>query len=114
MIYTPTGQVFSSGGVCLWPSLNNISEYSVMTELLHDTISHGIRSLEVHLDSQLVVLQLNGVYRIRDPTLLQRFFRVRLLERQFENITYIHIPRNYNHVADSYSNVVLDWHLIQR
>ena len=49
---------------------NNIAEYSVMIELLHYAISHAIRSLEVRLDSQLVVLQLNGVYRIEDPTLL--------------------------------------------
>ena len=35
--------------------------------------------------------QLNGLYHVRDPTLLQRILRVRLLERQFDNITYIHI-----------------------
>ena len=50
VIYTPTGQVLSSGGVCLWPSLNNDVEYSVVIELLCDAISHGIHSLEVHID----------------------------------------------------------------
>ena len=55
VIYTPMGQVLSSGGVCLRPSLNNVAEYSVIIELLHDVISHGVLSLEVHLDSQLVV-----------------------------------------------------------
>ena len=49
MIYTPTGQVLSSGGVCLWPSLNNVAEYSVVIELLWDAISHGVLSLEVRL-----------------------------------------------------------------
>ena len=44
-----------------------------MIDLLRDAISHGILSQKVHLDSQLMVLQLNGVYRIRDPTLLQIF-----------------------------------------
>ena len=91
MIYTPTSQVLSSGGVCLWPSLNNVADYSAVIELLQDAISHCVLSLEVHLDSQLVVSQLNGLYRIRDPTLLQRFLCVRLIERQFENITYIHV-----------------------
>ena len=43
---------------------------------------------------------LNGLYHVRDPTLLTRFLRVRLLERQFDSITYIHIPRNNNHVAE--------------
>ena len=55
VIYTPTRQVLSSGGVCLWPSSNNVVEYSVFIELLRDAISHGVLSLEVRLDSQLVV-----------------------------------------------------------
>jgi ribonuclease HI len=54
----------SSGGICLGPSTNNVAEYSVVIELLHDVISHAIHSLEVRLDSQLVVHQLNGLYRI--------------------------------------------------
>ena len=68
--YSPMGQVLSSGGICLWPSSNNVVEYSVVIELLCDSISHGVHSLEVRLDLQLVVSQLNGLYRIRDPTLL--------------------------------------------
>ena len=111
VIYTPTGQVLSLGGVCLCPSSNNVVEYSAIIELLRDAISHGVLSLEVRLDSELVVSQLNGLYHVRDLTLLRRFLRVRLLEWQFDNITYIHIPRNNNQVADSYANYVLDWHL---
>ena len=42
VIYTPTGQVLSSGGVFLWSSSNNVVEYSVVIELLHNAISHGI------------------------------------------------------------------------
>ena len=48
VIYTPMGRVLSSGGICLWPSLNNVAEYSVVIELLWDAISHGVLSLEVH------------------------------------------------------------------
>ena len=55
VIYTPMGQVLSSGGVCLRPSLNNVAEYSVVIKLLWDVISHCVLSLEVRLDSQLVV-----------------------------------------------------------
>ena len=80
MIYTPTGQVLSSGGVCLQPSSNNVAEYSAVIELLWDAISHGVLSLEVCLDSELVVSQLNGLYHVRDPTLLRIFLRLRLLE----------------------------------
>ena len=85
-----------------------------MTELLHDAISHGVHSLEVRIDSQLVVSQPNGLYRIRDLTLLRIFLHVILLERQFSNITYILVPRFFNQVADSYANYVLDWHLFHK
>ena len=52
VIYTPKGQVLSSGGVCLWPSSNNVAKYSVIIELLWDAISHFVLSLKVHLDSE--------------------------------------------------------------
>ena len=55
VIYTPMGQVLSSGGVCLRPSSNNVAEYNVIIELLRDAILHGVLSHEVHLDSELVV-----------------------------------------------------------
>ena len=102
------GHVLSSGGVCLRPSSNNVAEYSAVIELLRDSISHGVLSLEVRLDSELVVSQLNGLYHVRDLMLLRRFLCVRLLEWQFDSITYIHIPRNDNQVAESYANYVLD------
>ena len=51
VIYTPMSQVLSLGGVCLRPSSNNVVEYSVVIELLCDSISHGIHSLEVCIDS---------------------------------------------------------------
>ena len=80
VMYTPTGQVLSSGGICLWPFSNNVAEYIFLIELLWDAISHGVLSLEVCLDSMLVVSQLNVLYHVRDPTLLRIFLRVRLLE----------------------------------
>ena len=55
VIYTPMGQVLSSRGIYLRPSSNNVAEYSVVIELLRDAISNGVLSLEVCLDSQLVV-----------------------------------------------------------
>ena len=51
VIYTPMGQVLSSRGICLWPALNNVVDYSAVIELLRDVISHGVLSLEVRLDS---------------------------------------------------------------
>jgi ribonuclease HI len=111
VIYSPEGLLVSLGGVCLGPSTNNVAKYNVIIELLRDAISHGIHSIKVHLDSQLIICHLNGHYHVRDPTLLHRFLRVRLLERQFDFITYFHIPRSSNHVSDAYANYVLNWNL---
>ena len=55
VILTPMGQELSSGGVCLRPSSNNVVEYSAVIELLRDAILHGVLSIEVRLDSKLVV-----------------------------------------------------------
>ena len=82
-----------------------------VVELLSESISFGIRRLIVRLDSELVVLQLNRVYAIRNPVLLRLFLRVRLLEREFDYIEYQHIPRSLNTLADAIASRVLDRHL---
>ena len=64
----------------------------------------------VRLYSQLIVLHLNGVYAIRNPALLRMFLRVRLLERQFDYIEYLHISINLNRLADALANQVLNRH----
>ena len=57
-------QFLSSGGICLGDATNNVVEYNAVLEFLRDTLSHGITHLWVYLDAQLVVSQLNGVYRV--------------------------------------------------
>ena len=92
VIYEPSGQLLTSGSSCLGPLTNNIAEYSALIELLLEAISHGIQCMVVLLDSQLVVSQLNGSYRVHDSSILRNYLRVKLLERNFEFITYVHIP----------------------
>ncbi len=108
VIYYPYGQLMVSGGVCIGPSLKNISEYTFILNLLSKAISYGIDSLVVCLDSQLVVSQLNNTYLVRDPYLYHQFLRVRVLERSFIYITYDHIPLSENSLADSIANQELD------
>ncbi len=63
------------------------------------------------MDSQLVVLQLNGHYSVRSPSLLRLFLRIPLLEHHFDYIEYQHIPRYINTLTDALENDVLDRHL---
>ena len=82
-----------------------------MTGLLTAAFQMGIRHLQVFLDSQLLVSQLNNCYQVRDPCLFRKFLRTKQLSRQFESITFTHIPRAYNSIADQMANNVLDWHI---
>jgi ribonuclease HI len=111
VIFTPQGQLLSSGGICLGDTTNNVIKYSAVIELLHDALSLGISHLQVYLYAQLVVSQLNRVYQVHDPTLHRRFLRVRLLEQNFDYITYFHVPKRLNQVTDTLANQILDWHL---
>ena len=100
-IFDPSGELVSFRGICIGQSMNNIIEYSALIELLSDTILHGIRQLTVRLDSQLIILQLTGVYVLRNPTIYRMFLGVKILERQFDSIQYQHISRNLNTLTDS-------------
>jgi len=111
VIYSPSDELVSMHGVSLGQTKNNIEECSVVIELLSESISFGIRSLIVRLDSELIVLRLNRVYSIINPVLLRLFFRVRLLEREFDYIEYQHIPRYLNTLADAIASRMLNRHL---
>ena len=86
-------------------------EYSAILELLNEAVNLSIHALIVYLDSQLVVLQLNGHYSIRNPSILRLYLRICLLERNFDYITYQNIPRHMNVLTDAVANMVLDRHL---
>ena len=90
---------------------SDLAEYSAVLELLTEAVNLGIRELLVYLDSQIVVLQLNGHYSVRNPSILCLYLRIRLLERNFDYITYQHIPRHMNTLTDAVANLVLDRHL---
>ena len=111
VIYSPTDELLSSGGIYLGHATNNIVEYHAIIGLLTKAISLNITQLIVNLDSQLVVFQLNRIYTICDPILFRLYLRAHFLERSFEFIQDQHILRESNQVSNSLSNYILDWHL---
>ena len=93
MIYNPNGELIDLQVIFLGRTTNNVAEYSDVIELLTEAISLEIYASIVNLGSQLVVLQLNGHYSVRNPHILRLYLHVHLLERHFDYITYQHIPR---------------------
>ena len=104
-LYTPSHEMLHSNDICLGPATNNQDEYIVVIGLLADAHHHRIRHLSIFLDSQLVVLQLNNVYHVRDPFLFLKYLQVRLLSRHFDFITFTHIPRQLNQITDNLANM---------
>ena len=111
VLYSLAEDLFSSGAICIGPTTNNIVEYEAVIGLLTEAASQDVHDLVVLMDSQLMVCHLNHVYTIRNPVLLRLFLRVHFLERSFETITYRHVPREHNVVANSLANYILDWHI---
>jgi ribonuclease HI len=110
-LYTPSHEMLHSSDICLGPATNNQAKYTAVIGLLDDAQCHHIHHLSIFLDSQLVVLQLNNVYRVRDPCLFCKYLQVRLLSQHFDSITFTHIPRKLNQTTDQIANIMLDWHI---
>ena len=64
ILYSPTGDLVSSWGVCLGPSTKHLAEYHTVIGLLTKALSSDVREIRVYLDSELVVQQLNRIYTI--------------------------------------------------
>lgn len=111
VVYFPNDELVSSGGGCLGPKTNNVIEYHVVIGILTKASSLGISHMIVHLNSQLMVSQLNRIYAIYNPILLCIYLCICILEIYFDYIHYEHIPRELNSVTNSLANYVFYWHL---
>jgi ribonuclease HI len=87
---------------------NNVAEYRAAVAVVEAAIALGADRLELRMDSELVVRQLNGRYRVRNPALMQHFQRLVVLRRQLSNLNVVHVPREQNKIADGLANQALD------
>lgn len=89
---------------------NNVAEYQALIEGLKIAKRYHPNHLVCHLDSELVVRQLNGEYRVKVQSLQPLFDEIKKLSEEFANITFVYIPRGDNHRADQLVNHALDEH----
>ena len=80
---------------------NNIVEYEACITGLETALDLGIRQLEIHGDSNLVIQQTQGIWRTRDEKLKPYHAYLDLLVARFEELRYIHLPRAENQFADA-------------
>jgi ribonuclease HI len=87
---------------------NNIAEWSALIEGLKLAIAHGCRELEVRGDSQLVIKQISGQYRVKSDNLIPLFNEAKKLCGNFKKIDFKWIKRENNARTDALSNDALD------
>jgi ribonuclease HI len=87
---------------------NNEAEYRALLAGLEAALAAGVTHLLVRLDSELLVQQATGAYRVKAVNLKPLFARLRLLMVRFASITFEHVPRERNSIADDLANAALD------
>jgi ribonuclease HI len=87
---------------------NNVAEYHALLAALRYTADHGYRVLRIRSDSELLVKQLRGDYRVKNPGLLPLYRKARGLMAGFETVTFEHVPRSMNAEADRLANLAMD------
>lgn len=89
---------------------NNVAEYTALLVGLEMARSIGVEEIEYYGDSQLVVNQLSGEFRVKTPHILSLFNQVKNLEKSFKKITYRHVPRTHEKIryVDKLVNLALD------
>ncbi|HNY91932.1 MAG TPA: ribonuclease HI family protein, partial [bacterium] len=87
---------------------NNVAEYRALLCSLELAREMGADHLTVHSDSELLVKQMNGLYRVKNEQLLSLYLQARALCAGFSSVEIAHVPRSRNRRADQLANLALD------
>jgi ribonuclease HI len=105
---TESSPPISRRGWYLGRATNNEAEYEGLIRGLEMALAQGVRSIEVRMDSELVVKQVNGEYKVKKPHLQRLHNRAVELLDSFEDWRIIAVPRDCNSQADAIVNEILD------
>ncbi|MEE8413271.1 MAG: ribonuclease HI family protein [Dehalococcoidales bacterium] len=94
------GRLIASISEPIGQATNNQAEYRAIIAALEKTISLGINRAEICSDSELVVRQINGLYRVKNASLKPLYQKVKQLQDQLTGFSIIHVPREQNKEAD--------------
>lgn len=102
------GEVLKEGNERIGIETNNIAEYRALIAGLKAAEQFHPNRLICHLDSELVVKQLNGEYRVKMPALQAYVDEIKQLASELADVVFVHIPREDNYRADALVNRALD------
>ena len=101
------GQIVSRISRGIGRTTNNQAEYRAIIAALEEAIRLGARQVKLNSDSELVVRQIGGKYRVKNAALKPLYQRVKQLQSHLESFAINHIPREQNTEADKLANAAL-------
>jgi ribonuclease HI len=102
------GHVLAAHGEAIGVATNNVAEYRALVAGLAKAVEVGVDELEVVSDSELLVKQMNGEYRVKSPPLVELSLEAAQLARQLGRVRYRAVRRIENELADRLVNEALD------
>jgi ribonuclease HI len=105
---TPEGELVERRGAAIGIATNNVAEYRALLLGIELARELGARQVELVGDSELIVKQVRGEYKVKDAALRELFIEVTHALREFESWTIEHVRREQNAAADALVNETLD------
>ena len=102
------GTVLDARGEAIGVATNNVAEYRALIAGLEKAVALGVDELEVVSDSELMVKQMRGEYRVKNEALRELSTQAVRLGRQLASVTYTAVRREHNELADRLVNEALD------
>lgn len=107
-VYDEAGRLIKKHKQFLGEKTNNEAEYEAVIAALKLAAELGADELEIRMDSELVARQLSGIYRAKNHRMQALVLQVRNLETKFKKVSFRHIPREQNVIADKLVNEAID------
>jgi ribonuclease HI len=101
-------QILHESGKYLGITTNNQAEYHSLKGALEAALKMGCKKVNVFMDSMLVVNQMKGTYKVKNRDLWPIHEAIKQIAEKFERVTYTHVPRELNKLADGMVNKTLD------
>lgn len=108
ILKTPSGEVLYTGSEYLGHTTNNVAEYQAVLLGLKGALEVGVKRIEVRADSELLIKQLKGEYRVKSPGLRPLYEAAKRLLTGFVSVKLTHVRRELNGEADRLANQGVD------
>jgi ribonuclease HI len=108
VLETEDGTVLDARGEPIGVATNNVAEYRALVAGLERAVEAGVRELAVVSDSELLVKQMRGEYKVKNRALQELFLEASRLARRIHRVTYTAVRREHNELADRLVNEALD------